>query len=85
MFSCARFTGVQQSDIISLHVPLMPETYHIIGKESIRTRGARAFYGADKLFRDDEEGSNHHQRLPWRSHRCCRRELLKFVVHLKEM
>ncbi|EKX55132.1 hypothetical protein GUITHDRAFT_83711 [Guillardia theta CCMP2712] len=25
------------SDIISLHVPLMPETYHIIGKESIQT------------------------------------------------
>ena len=24
-----------QSDIVSLHLPLMPQTYHMIGKESI--------------------------------------------------
>jgi D-lactate dehydrogenase len=29
------YKPTQESDIISLHLPLLPETYHIINKESL--------------------------------------------------
>ncbi|MCI6866654.1 MAG: phosphoglycerate dehydrogenase [Lachnospiraceae bacterium] len=32
---CSREEVLQQSDILSVHVPAMPETYHFIGKEAI--------------------------------------------------
>ena len=32
---CSLEEVLKHSDIVSLHLPLLPETYHVIGKENI--------------------------------------------------